>query len=306
MNRLLPKRLTRIALIAFALLSSTTTLATAQLIVHFDELNPPNQGNGGQFFDGYGSDASAGNWSSQSVVFNTNMFGPGFSYSNVNNVITPGFQNQWAAITGADASGIGNYALANSFADDGAVINLPDDWRADSMLVTNSTFAFLSMQNGDAFAKRFGGDDGNDPDFFMVRFRGFSETNTKGSNTGEIDFYLADFRFADNSADYIVDTWEFVELRDLGNAKSIGISFESSDVGKFGINTPVYVAFDEILLIPSILRGDVNLDGVVDLLDVGPFVELLSNQTFQVEADVNQDGSVDLLDVAPFVAILSG
>lgn len=54
------------------------------------------------------------------------------------------------------------------------------------------------------------------------------------------------------------------------------------------------------------LLGDVNLDGVVDLLDVGPFVILLSNNVFQTEADVNQDGIVSLLDVGPFVAILSG
>ena len=52
--------------------------------------------------------------------------------------------------------------------------------------------------------------------------------------------------------------------------------------------------------------GDVNLDGNVDLLDVGPFVDLLTSQTFQCEADVNEDGSLDLLDVTPFVEVLTG
>ena len=51
--------------------------------------------------------------------------------------------------------------------------------------------------------------------------------------------------------------------------------------------------------------GDVNSDGVVDLLDVGPFVSLILNGNFQNEADVNQDGVVDLLDVAPFVNLLT-
>ena len=54
------------------------------------------------------------------------------------------------------------------------------------------------------------------------------------------------------------------------------------------------------------LLGDVNLDGIVDLLDVLPFVDLLANQNFQIEADLNLDGVVDLLDVQPFVLILSG
>ena len=56
----------------------------------------------------------------------------------------------------------------------------------------------------------------------------------------------------------------------------------------------------------TVLLGDINLDGVVDLLDVTPFVQLLTSGDFQCEADVNQDGVVDLLDVTPFVDLLSG
>ena len=54
------------------------------------------------------------------------------------------------------------------------------------------------------------------------------------------------------------------------------------------------------------LPGDVNLDGDVNLLDVAPFVDLVSTGMFQQEADMNQDGFVNLLDVAPFVAALGG
>ena len=52
--------------------------------------------------------------------------------------------------------------------------------------------------------------------------------------------------------------------------------------------------------------GDVNLDGFVTLLDVDPFVNLLTSSQFQCEADVNGDGQVTLLDVDPFVALLTG
>ena len=54
------------------------------------------------------------------------------------------------------------------------------------------------------------------------------------------------------------------------------------------------------------VAGDVNCDGVVDLLDVSPFVQLLSTGGFSEKADINGDGTVDLLDVSPFVALLSG
>ena len=55
-----------------------------------------------------------------------------------------------------------------------------------------------------------------------------------------------------------------------------------------------------------VLLGDVNGDSIVDLLDIGPFVEILEDGAFQFEADTNQDGVVDLFDVAPFVEILQG
>ena len=56
----------------------------------------------------------------------------------------------------------------------------------------------------------------------------------------------------------------------------------------------------------SILKGDVNQDGAIDLLDVAPFVEALATGVFVAEADVDCSGSLDLLDVAPFVALLAG
>ena len=56
----------------------------------------------------------------------------------------------------------------------------------------------------------------------------------------------------------------------------------------------------------KVVPGDVNGDGQVNLLDVQPFVDLLTTGGFSPAADINQDGSLDLLDVAPFVALLSG
>ena len=52
------------------------------------------------------------------------------------------------------------------------------------------------------------------------------------------------------------------------------------------------------------LKGDVNLDGAVNLLDVEPFVTLLGTGSFQAEADTNCDCQVNLLDVASFVELL--
>ena len=56
----------------------------------------------------------------------------------------------------------------------------------------------------------------------------------------------------------------------------------------------------------GVVLGDINLDGTADLLDVSPFVDLIGNSEFQLEADINGDGLVNLLDVAGFVQLLSG
>jgi YVTN family beta-propeller protein len=57
---------------------------------------------------------------------------------------------------------------------------------------------------------------------------------------------------------------------------------------------------------PEPLLGDVNLDGVVNGLDVDPFVEGLLSGPYQPEADMNEDQVVNGLDVDPFVAAVVG
>jgi hypothetical protein len=57
---------------------------------------------------------------------------------------------------------------------------------------------------------------------------------------------------------------------------------------------------------PTIILGDVNLDGEVNGLDVDPFVEVLLSGPYQPEADMNEDEVVNGLDVDPFVAAVVG
>ena len=53
--------------------------------------------------------------------------------------------------------------------------------------------------------------------------------------------------------------------------------------------------------------GDVNRDGVVDFLDISPFITFLSfGADFRDEADIDRNGIVDFLDISPFITLLSG
>ena len=150
----------------------------------------------------------------------------GFTYSNVNDTSTPGFTNQFAAVTGSDVSGSGNYGVSYVPLDySGSYESVPqtvsfgadtgEDYNAviSGMYVTNTTYAYLSMLNGDGIGKQFGGADGNDEDWFKLTVKGITET---GYTANSVDFYLADFRFEDNSLDYIVDEWTWLDLSGLG------------------------------------------------------------------------------------------
>ena len=81
-------------------------------------------------------------------------------------------------------------------------------------------------------------------------------------------------------------------LSAAGNV-TFGLKFTDLSEGIFTVKSPVLI-------------GDVNGDGVVDLLDVLPFVDALTGGSYVPEADINQDGVLNLLDVEPFVSLLSG
>jgi hypothetical protein len=109
--------------------------------------------------------------------------------------------------------------------------------------VNNSTYAYLSLKDGDQFTKKFGGEDGNDPDFFLLTIKKYLDGEL---STVKVEFYLADFRFDDNSMDYIVNEWTEVDLTSLGQTDSLSFSLTSSDNGQFGMNTPAYFCIDNV------------------------------------------------------------
>lgn len=53
------------------------------------------------------------------------------------------------------------------------------------------------------------------------------------------------------------------------------------------------------------LRGDANLDGDVNFLDIAPFISILSSDVYLAEADINEDEAVNFLDINPFIVRLT-
>lgn len=169
----------------------------------------------------------------------------GWAISSVVDTETPGFLNEFAVISGSGFDGSSNYAVSYKF-EAGNPIQLLGAAAAAPVAgfyVNNGTYPYLSMLDGDNVAKKFGGESGDDEDFFLLTIKGFLNGTQK---TETVEFYLADYRFSDNSMDYIVDEWTYVDLLPLGNVDSLSFVLTSSDNGDFGMNTPAYFCIDNL------------------------------------------------------------
>jgi len=209
-----------------------------------------------------GSDESGG-FQSGNAYFHNN-YNPdwdswdGWAYSNMTDTTTSGYGNQYSAFAGGGANGSSNYGVSYVALDWMSGYD-PIPTRVDftgsatgrqvqDAYFTNTTYAALAMLNGEVPAKQFGGATGDDPDWFKLIITGIGADSQP---TGTVDFYLADYRFADNGQDYIVDEWIWVDLSSLGEVTGLEFSVASSDVGDYGINTPTYFAMDNLTYVPE-------------------------------------------------------
>lgn len=230
--------------ISFFLLLVFLGQMSAQTIADFENFNLPISS-----FDNDASDTSF--FGSGNVLLpNEYVDDPNFPYwngwsiSTMTDVTTPGFGNQYSCIAGEGAEGSETYALGYVFGSLGVYLTgEAEGGLVNGLYLNNSTYAYLSMRDGDGFAKKFGGVTGNDPDFLKLTIR---KILNGVEGTDSVEFYLADFRFSENSQDYILDKWTWVDLRTLGNADALSFSIASSDVGAFGINTPTYFCMDNV------------------------------------------------------------
>lgn len=246
---------------------ATTVLKTAnaQTVSTFESLNlTPNS-----YWDGAASPGGATFTDGNAVfpnVYDSSFFywASGWAYSNMQDSITSGFTNNYSAITAAGFNGSNNYAVGNL----NPIINLNATAIGkvvNGFYVTNTTFAALSMRDGDAFAKKFGGITGNDPDWYkltIIKWFGGAMTNDS------VEFYLADYRFVNNAQDYIIKTWQWVDLTSLGNVDSLQMTLSSSDMGSFGMNTPAFFCIDNFTTADSPLS--INDAIITDNVNVYP------------------------------------
>ena len=223
-----------------------------------------------------GADSSGG-FTSNGVRFANHYnadwaFWDGFACSNRTDPNLSGLPAQYNAIAGGGQGGSAHYAVGFVGWETLPTLTLPTPQVLSGLYVTNDSYAYYDMLLGSPFSKKFGGPTGKDEDWLKLTITG---KDAAGKVTGTVDFYLADFRFADNVQDYLLDSWAFVSLRSLGQVKSLEFSLTSSDVGAFGMNTPAYFCLDSLVSDPDPVepagpdkpfRSDPALNGYIDRL----------------------------------------
>jgi hypothetical protein len=238
-----------ITLLAFLILN----IGRSQVVADFENFSLPP--------DSFYYSSSSADWQTSDAYFNyewtTSSFGDfwsaGFAYTNINDVDSGNYRHQYNCSAGKGYN-LSNYYVTGQ---PGSFIRVKaPSTGVFGFYVTNSTYAYMSMKNGDSFAKKFGGPTGNDPDFFKLTVRGYSGGTIKPDS---VEYYLADFRSSNNLLDYISKTWQWVDCNKLGAVDSITFYMYSSD-NSFGfMNTPGFFCIDNLTTGQGVGIAEVSL-----------------------------------------------
>lgn len=242
------KKITLFALLALVI----NFKSKAQIISDFEDANLPlgtywngsdlSGGfvNGGMYFPNLFDTAFGGLWLG------------GFAYSSVSDSVTSGAANLYAAKTATGFNNSSTYAIVQQNAIT-RLNNVLPTMVINGFYVTNGTYAYNSIRDGDAFARKFGDTTGTNsglpqgsyPDYFKLTVKAFVAGQL---SLDSVEFYLADYRFTNDSLDYAVNTWEWVDCSILGVFDSLKFTLSSSDNGAFGMNTPGFFCIDNLTI----------------------------------------------------------
>ena len=214
----------------------------------------------------------------------------GWAISTVRDSSTSGFTNLYGAKTFSGVTSFG-YAVGQQ----NAIIRMDDNAAGkivNGFYITNTTYAHNSMRDGDNIAKKFGGADGTDSDFFKLEIHKYS--NGELALEG-VEFYLADFRSDDSSEDYIVNDWQWVDLTSLGNVDSLRFTLSSSDIGDYGINTPLFFAIDNLEISEEISTSHENI--MLSKNQITFYPNPVINEITLDLMDVKTNGAVQVFDL---------
>ena len=128
-----------------------------------------------------------------------------------------------------------------------------------------------------------------------------------GFMIGSFDWQITDIHMRDEDGDIMFAKITGIEIDHANNQMPTSSIHFTDWVCSFTTGSFPSVSTGAIndYFVSVAVIGDTNKDCKINLLDVGPFVDLLAASEYAVEADINQDGLLNLLDVSEFVGLLA-
>lgn len=113
------------------------------------------------------------------------------------------------------------------------------DYQFATVCLNLSTYTYHSITNEDAnpYAREFA-----DGDYLKVVFTALMENKVEGES---VECYVVDYR---DGKRYVATNWDAFDISALsGRMWGIRVRIETSDVGEWGANTPLYICMDNLV-----------------------------------------------------------
>ena len=165
-----------------------------------------------------------------------------FAYSNSTSTDYTGdyLTQQFNSSVGSGVNGSKNFGVAYGGLVEGiTVLNNAEGDVIRGFYVANAAWTKDAILNGDGLSTVPGG-------FAKGDYLKLTVTGTKADGTTKsLDYYLADYRAEKEADRYLVDTWQWVDLRSLGKVKNVAFSLETTKKNSYGATTPQYFCLDD-------------------------------------------------------------
>mgnify|MGYP003505644570 FL=1 len=147
------------------------------------------------------------------------------------------FENQYAVYNASASEGDGALIYYYDSYNEPCDIVLKDATMLTSVRLNLTTYTYASITDEDinSFARTFA-----DGDYLKVVFTAMSADEALDS----VECYVVDYR---DGKRFVATNWDIYDLRSLGKGyDAVRVTIETTDVGEYGANTPLYISLDEL------------------------------------------------------------
>ena len=160
----------------------------------------------------------------------------GCSFSNRTSILFENIRtDQFNSAAGAGYNGSNNYVVCYP---QGTAIEILNDFEDNikGFYVTNNAWVIDAIRNGDGYTE--GGF--RKGDYLRLNVKGIDSFGEEKS----FDYFLADYRAEKEEDHYYLDTWQWVDMSELGKMKKIVFTMGSTRGNLYGMTTPSYFCID--------------------------------------------------------------